>query len=97
MANAIIWLYYLDPDDDHHALSTILTFEECDMSQCIQIVLIDDMMVEQPEDFYVNLQRTPDLNEHIHLDIQQKRVTILDRDSELVVTGREELVCLEPL
>lgn len=65
------------------------------MSQCIQIVLIDDMMVEQPEDFYVTLQRTPDLSEQIQLDIQWKRVTILERDSELVGTWREEVVCLE--
>ena len=57
------------------------------MSQCIQIVLIDDMMVEQPEDFYVALQRAPELNEHIHLDIQKKRVTILERDSKFMVTA----------
>ena len=57
------------------------------MSQCIQIFLIDDMMVEQPEDFYVTLQRAPELNEHINLDIQKKRVTILERDSKFMVTA----------
>ena len=62
------------------------------MSQCIQIVLIDDIMVEQPEDFHVTLQRTPDLSEHIQLDIQWKRVTILERDSELMKNGGEEMV-----
>lgn len=84
-----------DPGHDHHALSTILTFKECDMSHCIQVILIDDMMVEQPEDFHVTLQRTPELSEQIQLDIQRKRVTILERDSELVGTGREGMVCLK--
>lgn len=69
--------------EDHRHLSTILTFGKCSMSECIQIVLIDDMTVERDEEFYVTLERTPDLNQNIELYPTEKRVKILNNDGKI--------------
>ena len=76
--------------EDYHQLATILTFGKCSMSECIQIDLVDDLMIERDETFYVTLERTPDLGEHIQLHPTEKRVKILNDDGEWMGMGRDK-------
>ena len=76
--------------EDHSHLGHIMAFEQCIREVCEYIILVDDLMVERDETFYVTLERTPDLDEHIRLNPTEKRVKILNDDGEWMGIGREE-------
>ena len=77
--------------EDHSHLRHIVTFDKCSRKACeYNITIIDDRMVERDETFYVTLERTPDLNEHIRLYPTEKRVKILNDDGEWISMGGEE-------
>ena len=75
--------------EDHSHLRHIVPFDKCSREVCEYIILIDDRMIERDETFYVTLERTPDLNEHIRLHPTEKRVKILNDDGEWMGMGRE--------
>ena len=55
-----------------------LTFGACDTRQCTEIPIVDVMIVEMTESFFVILERTPDLDSRITLD---------HVDGEIEITG----------
>ena len=69
---------------DYDPVSTILAFGACDTRQCYQIHIVDDMMVELTESFFITLERTSDLNSRITLNPVDGRVEITDTDGILV-------------
>lgn len=65
---------------DYDPVSTILEFGACDIRQCTEILIVDDMVMELAESFSVNLERTSDLDSSITLDPVRTDVQITDND-----------------
>ena len=57
-----------------------LTFDTCDTRQCTEISIMDDMIVELTESFFVTLERTPGLDSRITLDPVDGEIEIIDND-----------------
>ena len=49
-------------------MDTILMFAACEMRSCVNVSIVDDMILENTESFDVILERTPDLDSRITLD-----------------------------
>ena len=65
---------------DYINVSTILAFDTCDTRQCTEIPIVDDMIVELTESFFVTLERTPGLDSRITLDPVDGEIEITDDD-----------------
>ena len=63
---------------DYISVSTILAFDTCDTRQCTKIPIVDDMIVELTESFFVTLERTPGLDSRITLDPVDGEIEIID-------------------
>ena len=57
-----------------------LTFAASDTRQCTEIPIVDDMIVELTESFFVTLERTPGLDSRITLDPVDGEIKITDDD-----------------
>ena len=67
-------------DYDIDSISEILEFDSCDTRQCTEITIVDDMIVELTESFFVTLERTPGLDSRITLDPVDGEIEITDDD-----------------
>ena len=65
---------------DYVSVSTTLEFGSCDTRQCTEIPIVDDMIVELTELFFVTLERTPGLDSRITLDPVDGEIEISDDD-----------------
>ena len=65
---------------DYINVSTILAFGSCDTRQCTETTIVDDMIVELTESFFVTLERTPGLDSRITLDPVDGEIEIIDDD-----------------
>ena len=65
---------------DYDNISEILAFDTCDTRQCTEIPIVDDMIVELTESFFVTLERTPGLDSRITLDPVDGKIDITDDD-----------------
>ena len=65
---------------DYDSISEILGFGSCDTQQCTEIPIVDDMIVELTESFFVTLERTPGLDSRITLDPVDGEIEITDDD-----------------
>ena len=65
---------------DYVSVSTILAFGSCDTRQCTEIPIVDDMIVELTESFFVTLERTPGLDSRITVDPVHGEIEITDDD-----------------
>lgn len=71
----------IDAPSDYGAVSTTVTFEECDRRHCFDISITDDEMVEKRESFTVLLNRTAHLDSRVELERVISTVVITDTDS----------------
>ena len=62
------------------SVSTIVEFDECDILQCTEIPIVDDMIVELTESFSVTLESTPGLDSRITLKPVDGEIKIYDDD-----------------
>ena len=69
---------------DYGALSTILMFGECDTRLCVNISIVDDLVLETMETVYIKLNRTADLDIRIQLDPVDAEIQIIDDDSTYI-------------
>ena len=65
---------------DYDSISEILEFGSCATQQCTEIPIVDDMIVELTESFFVTLERTPGLDSRITLDPVDGAIEITDDD-----------------
>ena len=68
---------------DFEALSTSLMFAACETRHCVNVTIVDDIMVESDEIFDINLERTSDLLSSIILNATARMIEITDNDGEL--------------
>ena len=67
---------------DYGAVDIILMFAVCEIRSCVDVSIVDDMILEKPESFNVTLKRTPDLDSKIILDPVSGVVEITDNDGK---------------
>ena len=70
---------------DYKALSEILTFGVCEMRQCVNVSIVDDMIHEPEERFSYTLERTIDLDPLIAINPSAGEVVIVDDDGIVFV------------
>ena len=58
--------------------STILSFPACDTRQCVDMIIVNDLMDEPEEGFGVTLERTPHLDSRIMLHPVNGEIFIKD-------------------
>ena len=67
---------------DYIGLSMDLSFAACETRQCVNIIIVDDSVEEQVEEFDVTLEKTIGLNSRISLGPVDARVLIHDDDGK---------------
>ena len=65
---------------DYNHTSYNLTFDTCDTRQCTEIPIVDDMIVELTESFFVTLEKTPGLDSRITLSPVNGEIEITNND-----------------
>ena len=65
---------------DYDPVSTTLAFGACDIRRCVEISIVDDVIVELTEPFFVTLERTSGLDSRIMLNPVYTKVDITDND-----------------
>ena len=77
-------LYDLSLSTDYGALTTLLIFDSCETQQCTDIIIINDTVNDtrlgNSNSFFVNLQRTPDLDPRIKLDPLVAKIEITNNN-----------------
>ena len=68
---------------DYFGTSSILSFAECQVRECILVPINDDQILELQEFFRAVLDRTDGLSDRITLNPVNAVVNILDDDGEL--------------
>ena len=63
-------------------MAKVLSFAECDTRQCVHVTIVDDVIVEQNEDFSVVLETTPDMYSRITLNPASGHVHIISEDGQ---------------
>ena len=71
------------PPTDYISLSAILEFDECDIRQCVEIIIVDDLILEMEETLSFTLTRTEDLHPNITLNPTHGDIIIQDNDGML--------------
>lgn len=64
---------------DYDALDAVLTFEPCNVSQCVDVIVDDDMIPEPTETFGIILEGSGDLD-RITVDPPEATVEITDEN-----------------
>ena len=72
------------PDDYLSVVFGVLAFNACQRRQCLNVSIVDDLVLENTERFSVLLTRTADLDQRITLDPVNGVVDILDNDGSTV-------------
>ena len=67
---------------DYRPIDAILMFDECERRRCVNIAIIQDLMVEVDESFTFHLRRTVGLSPRILLDPEVGVIEIVDDDGE---------------
>ena len=65
---------------DYEAVSTTLMFAACEKRRCVNVVIVEDIIVESIETFGITLERTPDLDSNITLTPVAEQIEIIDND-----------------
>ena len=73
---------------DFVGVTEVVMFDSCDVENCINITIVDDLILENIESFTVTLQEAPGHDERIELDPTNADIIINDND------GMFKIVCL---
>ena len=79
---------------DYIGLSRILSFAACETRQCVDVVIVDELVDEPHEKFDITLERTPDLNSMIILDPVEEEIFIQDDGKLTWIKSIRKLVCM---
>ena len=55
-------------------------FAACETRHCVNVAIVEDILVESIETFGVTLERTPDLDSRITLNPVTEEIEIIDND-----------------
>ena len=77
--------FFLVSPMDYGNISINLSFDSCEIRQCTEIRIVDDMIMEMTESFLVTLERTPGLDDRITLNPVNGLVEILDNGMYTIV------------
>ena len=70
---------------DYDARAQILHFSACESTECVTVLTVDDLVVEDlVESFFITLERPPSLMSRITLGPARVDITIIDNDGRLL-------------
>ena len=78
-------------------MNIIFEFEPCEKQVCHDIVIIDDLEVENDEEFTINVIRPIGVNKNLKLIYSEKTITIGDVDGRLSYIHSYVHVCIIPV
>ena len=70
---------------DYVSLSTTLMFAACETQRCVNVTIVENIIVESIETFCITLERTPDLDSRITLNPVTEEIEIIDNDCKLTL------------
>ena len=74
--------------DDYDVLTQNLHFSNCESTECVTVVTVDDLVVEDiVESFFMTLERAPGLMSRITLGPARVDITIIDNDGRLLLVS----------
>ena len=65
---------------DYMGQNNILSFAACETKRCVNVAIVDDLLVEPIEFFHYALERTPNLDTRISLTPVDGRLEIVDNN-----------------
>ena len=68
---------------DYETLSTTLMFAACDTRRCVNVAIVNDIIVESIETFAITLERTSNLDSRITLNPMDEEIEIIDNDCKI--------------
>ena len=80
--------------EDYESVNTLLTFNANEAERCVRVDIVDSARLEQTESFGVTLERTPGLDERVHLNPTAGIIIIVNDDSEFNFYIRVSVVWL---
>ena len=69
---------------NYEATDIVLSFEACEKQKCVDVVIFDDTVEEEPESFSYHLTRTTNLDPRIELDPAIGTVVIISEGEHTV-------------
>ena len=79
-----VCIYYLcsteSPGDYFRVVLATLPFVACDRRSCLNLTIVNDLILENTEQFTLSLTRSADLDQRIFLDPVDAIVDIIDND-----------------
>ena len=76
-----MFLFFSVSPDDYTALESLLRFPSCEVQCCVDIEISNDnVILEQPKSFYVNLRKSKGLGNEVHLSPDEAEISIVDDD-----------------
>ena len=80
-------IFYTVQTVDYEATDIVLSFKPCEKQKCVDVVIFDDTVEEEPESFSYHLTRTPNLDPRIELDPAIGTVVIISEGEQLAPTN----------
>ena len=65
---------------DYESVDIVLMFDSCEKRRCVDVVIVDDILLEDTELFDVTLERPPELDNRITLTPIDGEIEIIDDD-----------------
>jgi len=90
----LVIIYISAANMDFSTTSAVLTFSVSTSTQCEQVTIIDDIILENSEIFFMQLEST---DPAVEITLGSAPVTILDNDSEYGITMMSVYSCISIL
>ena len=84
---AIIYVTSAVAPMDYGHVATLLSFDACEMRRCVNVTIVNDVVLENVESFDVTLDRAPELDSRITLSPVDGIVEIIDNDGMFLLSA----------
>ena len=81
-----VCIYLLAGSSDYTAVSQLVEFDTCEKRGCVNITILEDLVLEVNETFTVTLDSPAGLDPRISLDPTRGEILIIDNDGKHCLT-----------
>ena len=80
-----MYTIFLESLADYETMNETLMFSICEIQQCVNVTIVNDLEEESDEIFSYSLESTPGLHPNIDLDPDVGNITIVSNDGKLTI------------
>ena len=80
-----MYTIFLESLADYETMNETLMFSICEIQQCVNVTIVNDLEEESDEIFSCTLERTPGLHSNIDLDPDVGNIMIVSNDGKLTI------------